>query len=368
MARGKERKEALDHLWSAQCNCAYWHGLFGGIYLFHIRGANYRNLISAEIAAMEKDLTVEIVDFTRNGQPDLILANNQQWLSLDLMRGGALIEWDFRTAPYNLLNTMSRRPEAYHQDITDAAQADNLKLTSQRAELENVHAAPVYVKELGLENKLIYDWYRRAALQDRFFAATATPDNFYHVTGEQGDFINQPYEVEIAERMHHAEVVLSRKGGVWQDDQFVPTTISKRLQLNRNSAELLVTYTLTNHGEQSLNTRFGVENNYGLEGGQDPLTYFEGLGDNMYPGNFGIASNVTQFALTSDIITVNSKIETTLSKSAEIWWFPIETVTNSEDGYEANYQGTAVLHSWLLELAAGESWSVEIAFVLSTRE
>ena len=35
-------------LFRGQCNCAYWHGVFGGVYLFHIRAANYANLLDAE--------------------------------------------------------------------------------------------------------------------------------------------------------------------------------------------------------------------------------------------------------------------------------------------------------------------------------
>jgi 4-alpha-glucanotransferase len=46
---------ALDHarreLYRAQCNCAYWHGLFGGLYLSYLRDAIYRHLIEAEAHA-----------------------------------------------------------------------------------------------------------------------------------------------------------------------------------------------------------------------------------------------------------------------------------------------------------------------------
>jgi len=45
-AKGKE--QALDRVWMSQCNCGYWHGVFGGLYLPHIRSANYRNMIIAE--------------------------------------------------------------------------------------------------------------------------------------------------------------------------------------------------------------------------------------------------------------------------------------------------------------------------------
>ena len=39
---------ANDALWAGQCNCPYWHGVFGGLYLAHLRHAIFSNLIMAE--------------------------------------------------------------------------------------------------------------------------------------------------------------------------------------------------------------------------------------------------------------------------------------------------------------------------------
>ena len=39
---------ALDHLYQGQSNDCYWHGLFGGIYISHMRLATYEHLIAAE--------------------------------------------------------------------------------------------------------------------------------------------------------------------------------------------------------------------------------------------------------------------------------------------------------------------------------
>ena len=41
------RKPARSSI-AAQCNCGYWHGAFGGIYLPHLRNAVYRSLIAAD--------------------------------------------------------------------------------------------------------------------------------------------------------------------------------------------------------------------------------------------------------------------------------------------------------------------------------
>lgn len=364
MPRGKKRKKALDQLWAAQCNCGYWHGVFGGSYLFHIRGANYRNLISAEIAAHDGRQSVTLTDFTRNGHPDLIIDNRAQWLCFDLTHGGALVEWDYRAAPYNLLNTVSRRKEAYHQEIVDAAEQGRIQLAESPS--HNALPNPVIVRELGLEQKLQYDWYRRAALQDRFMHVDTTPEAHLKAHGELGDFVLQPYEGRIVKNKRRIEVVLSRAGGVWHEDLFVPVEVEKRIHIERDSHELRVEYTVTNRGEQPFACRFGVENNIGLEGGQDPLTYFRGLGQGALPGVMGQAVGVDSYALVSDIITVNSQIDVALSKSADIWWFPIETVSKSLEGYEANYQGTAILHSWLLRIAPQTDWTVSMRFALST--
>ncbi len=45
--------DARDALWQAQCNCPYWHGVFGGLYLRHIRAATSANLVRAERLADE---------------------------------------------------------------------------------------------------------------------------------------------------------------------------------------------------------------------------------------------------------------------------------------------------------------------------
>lgn len=371
--RKRKRRAARDQVWAAQCNCAYWHGLFGGIYLFHIRGINYRNLIAAEAQAeADRGLThtasVELTDFTRSGSQEIVLRNGQQWLLLDATHGGCVVEWDYRAAPYNLLNTMSRREEGYHAAIRQAAAQGAIQLSSAEGAVENVHSETVRVRELGLEKKLIYDWYRRAAFQERFLPPDWTPEAYAQGSGELGDCVNQPYTATPAETETGVAVTLTRQGGVWQTGWRAPVTVEKRLALDHDSAELSVHYRLTNHGDQTLQARFGVENNWGLEGGQDPLTYFEGLapdGARCYPGQAGAAAGVTRYSLVSEIITVGTRLDMTLSKSADIWWFPIETVTNSEAGYEANYQGTAVLTSWPLHLAPGASWEFTFRLALS---
>jgi len=43
----------------------------------------------------------------------------------------------------------------------------------------------------------------------------------------------------------------------------------------------------------------------------------------------------------------------TLAPAADMWFFPIETVSQSENGLEKTYQGSAILVHWKDQLAKG---------------
>ena len=57
---------------------------------------------------------------------------------------------------------------------------------------------------------------------------------------------------------------------------------------------------------------------------------------------------------------------TTTTSPTDAWWAPIETVSNSEAGFERVYQGGALLLSWPARLAAGEQWTRTISHVVAT--
>ena len=51
---------------------------------------------------------------------------------------------------------------------------------------------------------------------------------------------------------------------------------------------------------------------------------------------------------------------------ATAWWSPIETVSNSEGGFERVYQGSALVFTWPLRLAPGTALTVRIAHAVAT--
>ena len=57
-------------------------------------------------------------------------------------------------------------------------------------------------------------------------------------------------------------------------------------------------------------------------------------------------------------------ISVTLSApgAREFWISPIETVSESEDGFERIYQGSQIIAVWPTELASGEEWKGQLNF------
>src|SRR6266700_7077991 len=73
-----ELLEARDLLLRAQCNDAYWHGIFGGIYAPHLRTDPWRNLIRAETIADQQTPgalapRIEMLDYDADGAHELLL-------------------------------------------------------------------------------------------------------------------------------------------------------------------------------------------------------------------------------------------------------------------------------------------------------
>ena len=107
--------EAVTHLLRGQANDAYWHGVFGGVYLPHLRSAVWRNLLAAERAVSqgEGELRLEVSDYDLDGSCELLLEAPAQNAYLSPAQGGAVVEWDVHGR--NAADCMARREEPYHE-------------------------------------------------------------------------------------------------------------------------------------------------------------------------------------------------------------------------------------------------------------
>ena len=117
MAPGPDRDRALDHLYQGQSNDCYWHGLFGGVYISHMRLATHEHLIAAEDLADRAGGRLDAaktLDLDLDGRDDVRLATAGQVVTVDLDEGAGIGDWDVRAARHAVTAVLRRRPEAYH--------------------------------------------------------------------------------------------------------------------------------------------------------------------------------------------------------------------------------------------------------------
>ena len=362
-----KRQQALDRLWAGQCNCAYWHGVFGGLYLNHLRAAVYANLIRAENladAALRKQPTTghfKRTDFLCDGSESLVLENSQMNVYLDLSRGGRIFEWDMRKTAFNLANTLSRRKVAYHRKVIELARIEEQGTTDVKGE-KSIHEI-LKAKEKGLEKHLVYDWYRRSILVDHFLGVDVSLEGFRKCKyEEQGDFIIEPYECRMKRRKDFVTALLERRGHLYQHGQCYPLHVRKVICFPQQGTKMQVKYEVQNTSDSAISCWFGVESNFSLQAGNTPDRYYvlpESPKGKQRLGYIGENLEVPWVELVEEWLGI--KVSLHFEKPARLWRFPVETVQNSEAGFEKSYQCSNVTASWKLRLEPADTWRVSMS-------
>jgi alpha-amylase len=147
----------------------------------------------------------------------------------------------------------------------------------------------------------------------------------------------------------------------------VPVAVVKELRLagDRRAPMLELKVTLENRGDRGIDGLFGLEWTLTmLGGGGNPSAWWEIDGGRTAHDGRGTARDVSEFAQGNDYVGI--AVSTSVSRPASAWWAPVETVSNSEGGFERVYQGSGLLLSWPMALAAGASISVTVSHAVAT--
>ena len=110
------RQDLLELLHQAQANDAYWHGLFGGIYLPHLRRAIWHAMIQLErrLDALQVRPAVTTSDVDLDGREEIFLTSLSLQAVLKPDRDAALIELSSYPLAQNFGDTLKRYDEHYH--------------------------------------------------------------------------------------------------------------------------------------------------------------------------------------------------------------------------------------------------------------
>jgi alpha-amylase len=328
-------KRGIDFLYRSQCNDAYWHGLFGGLYLPHLREAIYENLIKAE-NLLEKNyrnnsFECKEFDFNLDGRKEILLSSKALSLFFEPAYGGSLFELDLKKKNINLINTLSRKKEFYHQKRRYRG---------------------------SKPKRIVFDWYLRRAFQEHFLSSSTSLKEFKNVSfRECGDFINRPY---FLIEKNNQKVVFERRGNVWFKKRASLFHIKKEISFLKDN-EIKAIYSIFNESQQDSKFIFGVEFNFSMLSAYDSQRYFECKGRKRYLDKLHNLENIKRICLIDQ--SRKFKIEFILAKKASLWYFPVFSVSQSEVSLEKIFQASCFFIHWPLNLVPREKWQTEFKMV-----
>lgn len=283
----------------AQCNDAYWHGVFGGLYLPFLRAEIWRNLASAEreLRAGE-DLRCETVDIDGDGADERWVHGAAFSAIVSPVRGGAIEELTRFGTGENLADTLTRRREAYHVTALEAESA-------AAAANDTPDAAPSIhdiEASLALTELPPVDLDDRAILVDRVLAGDVTPAAWAAAIYEPiMSWARQPMEARVEEQPGTVTIVLRTD---------TPSHLEKRLTFFPGGA---------------------VRAKFSWDG-------------SAYPADAWFTTE----------LSLSRPHPVRTSPHADVWEQPIETVAKSERGLDRTLQGRAFLVRWPVAVGEGE--------------
>ena len=259
-----------------------------------------------------------------------------------------------RSICHNLLATMARRPEAYHRKVLAGAQGGNGQVAS-------IHDR-VVCKQQGLDQRLQYDRYPRKSLIDLFYANETGLEAV--ASGQAAlapDFAAAIYEARLRRNPDRIQVQLSRQGTVFG----VPLRLTKAVTLSAGSATVEVGYLLEGlPPDRPLH--FAVEFNFaGMPAGADDR-YFHDLDGNRL-GQLGARLELIDaqgLGLADEWRGLDVGLR--FSRPTHLWAFPVETVSQSEGGFELVHQSVAVQPHWIVVPDAEGRWTVSMRLAIDT--
>lgn len=285
--------EARRAIGRAQCNDAYWHGVFGGLYLPHLRDGVWRELARAEgVLRSGEPLGNQRLDLDCDGAAEIWVRSDRFSALIAPHRGGAVEEWTHFGILRNLANVLTRRLEAYHQAAVDRGAAEARGETSGT---ESIHDLE---EQLKLERLPPFDQFPRALFQERVVGTVADATAW-----STGDVVVERHWLDRA-----AEPVIDvREGSVVID-----------LALGG------LRKTLTLRADGTIEARFVWE-----PGSDTPGGWF-----------------TTELSVAGAIV-----LETNATMT---WRYPIDTVAKSEKGFDRTTQGEAIVLGWKVGTGSGQ--------------
>ncbi len=318
-------KRAELELLKSQANDAYWHGVFGGIYLPHLRRALQKAMIASsvyidKIVKIKGGGIIEKTDFDIDGEEEYQLRNNF-WQILYKPSTMALLAWDYLKPGFqHALGDLFCLHDEY--DIEILKKKINVEKNIQGVNNEENIPHTIH-NEVELPSRLsekILKTYKRLL------------PSFQMLWNEKP--LN--YSLKSVRKRKKNLIISSSgfldEGAVVSMDLFISKTLNYFFKLESKNA-----------GRLDIFFRFC------LPGGAGPSTYIKI--DNL--DVFGLSDEIPDKWIEKEIIIADSYWGSYLTcligpmiLSPSFGYIPVNTVSLSESGYEKIFQGGEIKLSW----------------------
>ena len=329
LSKNAKRKDTayMENLYKAQCNDVLWHGVFGGIYLPNLRDNAYRFIIGCENEAYKGKEKIVVHDDNCDGFDEVRCLSDDLIAVFDTKSGGQLCELDIRDKQFNFANTLTRYEEAYHDKIREPQQEQEEHTHHEDEGISTIH-------NLGgadLEKYrpyLITDWYLKNAFVDHIVDGTFSLEQFQQCRFvEYGDFANQPFRLA---KKRKKRFTLIRDGGIFLEGTAHNARLKKRFHVTRSRIDFKITLKSDLHE----GLFYLMEHNFHFADSRkiliDGLPFKE---DMVYPSGdiLEISDPYTQ-----------KRIRFMFDRDVEFYIYRLDTLSQSESGFELTNQGITV--------------------------
>ncbi len=346
--RRQEAETARDRLYAGQCNCPYWHGVFGGLYLPHIRQAVGASLIEADTRLDRllgrTEIDIHASDYDADGHDEIVCSGEVFTAVFKPRRGGVLLHLALNKHYFDVTDTLTRRKEGYHLKL------DRAVTPGARGKAASIHDL-VLAKEGGLKDILVEDWYIKRCFIDHFFTTDVDFERFRSGKyGEEGDFILEPftYEVDAAQQ----RITMARDGHLWRPESVIPIRVVKEFRFQPGTDVISVRYEIRTGEGHRVWATFALENNFNFQAGHAEDRFI--LVDNHRHENSFLDSHAHYGYVASYSLVDRYRdlaVALVSDRPCEFWHLPIYTVSLSEGGFEKVFQGTTLVNLYRAELS-----------------
>lgn len=309
----KKKSPAMLHeLYQAQANDAYWHGLFGGLYLPHLRRAIYNAIVALEVMldAVEPRPTREAVDLDLDGLDEVFIHNAELQAVVRMDGSAAVCELDSYRLRHNFGDTLMRQVEHYHRKVNASNShehsGEGIANPHERVSFKHV----IHAEDLGTDN------HPKSLFIDKWRAS-----------GDDGDLVPLCYEPAPGRKSSLSFRALGE------------LEVEKKFSIK--DACLNVEYTF-GHEAQGL---FSVEINLAMPSCDGPAGRFRQGSDII--GGFGQHQQVDKMKeiwLEDEVLGGKLALSCNRPTAFESW--PHFSVSQSEAGFEKIMQAVTIVMSW----------------------